>query len=111
MLFIQTLRQTVKPMRDVTVTLFTGAHCIETESKNEFRKLTGLLLETDDESAADVMGEQLELLREFIGTADFNALRSSDERLAGIRPGACVIARGGDGKPVVREVEDHAAHL
>lgn len=94
-------------MRDVTVTLFTGAHCIETEAKNEFRKLTGMLLETDDESAAVDMGEQLELLREFIETADFNALRSSDERLAGIRPGACVIARGSDGKTAVRQVADH----
>ena len=46
----------------------------------------------------------LELLREFIETADWNSLRSSDERLAGTRPGECVIAWGADGNAHVKEI-------
>lgn len=93
-----------RPVKGVAVTLHTGTHCVETEAKNEFRRLTGLLLESCDEPAVTEAGRQLELLREFIETADFNTLRSSDERLAGIRPGICVIAWDGNGKAAVLEV-------
>ncbi|HPS58601.1 MAG TPA: hypothetical protein PK514_10895 [Spirochaetota bacterium] len=91
---------------EVTVTLHTGTHCIETGAKNEFRRLTTLLLESCDERDVIESGRQLELLREFIGTADFNKLRSSDERLAGISPGKCVIAWSRDGKAAVKEIHD-----
>ena len=93
-------------MQNVTLTLQTGTHCIETEAKHELRRLTDMLLETEDESAARESGEQLELLTEFLERSDFNALRSSDERLAGIRPGLCVIGRDSMGKPVVKELYD-----
>lgn len=93
-------------MKAVTVTLQTGTHCIETSARNKFRRLTGLLLETCDETEITEHGRQLELLREFIETADWNVLRSSDERLAGTRPGTCVIVWGEDGKPEVAEVRD-----
>lgn len=95
-------------MRDVTVTLHTGTHCVETEARNEFRRLTSLLLGSCDGPDVTEAGRQLELLREFIETADFNTLRSSDERLAGIRPGTCVIEWDGSGKPSVLEVRDRA---
>lgn len=95
-----------KMVREVTVTLHTGTHCIETGAKNEFRRLTALLLESCDEKDVIEPGRQLELLREFIETADWNGLRASDERLAGARPGACVIARDSDGKPAVLEIRD-----
>jgi hypothetical protein len=39
----------------------------------------------------EVLGEKLELLRNFLENSNFNALRSSDERLAGIIPGYCII--------------------
>jgi len=92
-------------MKNVTVTLHTGEHCVETEAKNEYRRITGLLLEAEDGAEVEKLGEELELLREFIEKADFNALRSSDERLAGVRPGRCVIDRSG-GVPRVKEVLD-----
>ena len=92
--------------QEVTVTLYTGVHCIETSAKNEFRRLTGLLLESCDEPGVTERGRELELLREFIETADFNALRSSGEHLAGIRPGKCVVAWTRDGKAAVKEVHD-----
>lgn len=95
-------------MSDVKVTLQTGTHCIETSAKNEFRRLSGLLLESCDETDVIEPGRQLELLREFIETSDWNVLRSSDERLAGTRPGTCVIVWGEDGKPAVTEVRDRA---
>lgn len=93
-------------VQKVTVTLLTGTHCVETEAKNEFRRLTSLLLESCDGPDVTEAGRKLELLREFIETADFNTLRSSDERLAGIRPGTCVIAWDSNGKPAVLEVRD-----
>jgi len=93
-------------MKTISVTLHTGTHCIETEAKNSFRRLTGQLLETENEQEAAVLGQQLGLLREFIGTADFNALRASDERLAGIVQGICVVARNSNGKVTVTEIYD-----
>lgn len=92
-------------MYSVTVTLHTGSHCIETESKNMFRNTTLKLLETVDESAADVLGKQLELLREFLETADFNMLRSSDIRLAGLAEGTCILSRDENGKPVLELID------
>ncbi len=93
-------------MQDVTVTLLTGNHCVETAAKNELRRLTELLMETEDDTETAVQGEKLELLREFLETADFNALRSSDERLEGIRPGLSVVGRDSSGIPAVLEVKD-----
>lgn len=91
---------------EVTVTLHITAHCVETEARNEFRRLTGLMLESCDEPSVTETGRRLELLREFLGTADFNRLRSSDERLAGIRPGRCVIAWTRGGNAAVKEIHD-----
>jgi hypothetical protein len=93
-------------MKDVIVTLITGAHCVETAAKNELRRLTELLMETEDVSEVNSLGEKLELLREFLETADFNALRSSDERLAGIKPGQCIISGEKGMKPFVKEIHD-----
>jgi hypothetical protein len=89
---------------NVTLTLRMRGHCVQTEAKNEFRRLTGLLLESCDEPEVTETGRKLELLRAFIETADWNSLRSADERLAGTRPGECVIAWGADGKAFVKEI-------
>ena len=89
-------------MHNVKLILHTGTHCIETEAKNMFRRITEQLLGTDDIPATDELGRKLELLREFIETADFNALRSSDERLAGITEGVCLLSRDPKGKAVIK---------
>ena len=91
-------------MKDTTVTLHTGTHCIETAAKNEFRKIAESILSADDEKTVTVLSDQLELLREFIESSDFNSLRASDERLAGITPGLCIIGRNMAGIPVIRSI-------
>jgi len=88
-------------MTKIQVTLHTGTHCVETEAKTMLRRITGLILETNDELAVRELGEQLELLNEFIGTTDFNKLRASDERYAGIVEAVCILSRGKDGNPVI----------
>ncbi len=92
-------------MDEHTVTLYMKGHCIETEAKRELRRITELLISTDDESVIKIAAASLELLREFLETADFNSLRSSDERLAGIRPGCCKIGYDSAGRPGVLHIE------
>jgi hypothetical protein len=48
-------------------------HCIETTAKMEFNRLTGLYLDLGKEDA-DIEA-RLELLRDFLETADFRSLR------------------------------------
>lgn len=93
-------------MENLSVILHTGRHCIETGAKNEFRRISGELIESEDEACVDLLAARLELLREFIETADFNALRSSDERLAGLVPGICTLSRKDDGLPGITRIEN-----
>jgi hypothetical protein len=48
-------------------------HCIETAAKMEFNRLTGLYLDLGKEDAD--IETKLELLRDFLETADFRSLR------------------------------------
>ena len=91
-------------MKDTTVTLHTGAHCIETAAKNEFRKIAEIILSADEEETVAVLSDQLELLRDFIESGDFNSLRSLDERLSGIKPGCCIVGRDKTGTPVIKSI-------
>ncbi|HOP28536.1 MAG TPA: hypothetical protein P5120_03640 [Spirochaetota bacterium] len=78
-------------MKNITVTLHTGEHCIETSAKIEFRRLTDLLLQSDTDNIDSDIEEKIELLLNFLENSDFNILRASDERLAGITPSDCII--------------------
>jgi len=78
-------------MNNITVTLHTGGHCIETSAKNEFRRLTDQLLESDSGNIDHTLELKIELLLHFLENSDFNMLRASDERLAGITPAECII--------------------
>jgi len=51
----------------------TLGHCIETTAKMEFNRLTGIYLDLGKEDA-DIEAK-LELLRDFLETADFRSLR------------------------------------
>jgi hypothetical protein len=78
-------------MNNITVTLHTGEHCIETSAKIEFRRLTDLLLESETDNTGSDLEQRIELLLHFLKNSDFNMLRASDERLAGIIPADCII--------------------
>lgn len=78
-------------MNNITITLRTGEHCIETSAKIELRKLTDLILESDMENADADMEQRIELLLHFLENSDFNMLRASDERFAGITPAECTV--------------------
>lgn len=88
-------------MAKIQIKLHTGTHCVETEAKNMLRRITELILNTDDETEVCELGIQLELLREFVETADFNYLRASDERYAGMVEAVCILSRCKNGKPVI----------
>jgi len=88
-------------MKNVIVQLKTGGHCIQGAAKVEFRRITQLILESTEDMVSPVLVEQFELLTEFLENADFNKLRASDERYAGITEAICILRRGDDGKPVV----------
>lgn len=56
-------------------------HCIETAAKLEFKKLMDEYFETDNDTG--LLEDKIEVLREFIESADFVHLRGSDQRLSG----------------------------
>ncbi len=88
-------------MGKTSVLLTTGGHCIQSAAKDEFRRITRIILDSADNDILPVLAEQLELLKEFLENTDFNTLRASDERLAGIIDAECILERNGNGKPVV----------
>ena len=55
------------------VRLVVEGHCIETEAKRVFNQLVNYLLKTDDPEKEG----QLELLKKFLETANFNELRKN----------------------------------
>lgn len=89
-------------MKKLTVQLKTGGHCIKSAAKNELKRISLIILSSDDDNLPSVLTEQYELLEEFLNNTDFNKLRASDEIYAGIKEGLCTLSRGEDGKPVIR---------
>lgn len=91
-------------MGKVIVYLNTDGHCIQTAARSELKRLTDNILLTDD--ATTELMEQVGLLTSFLQTADFNKLRATDTRLAGIDSSEFTLSRGDDGQyllePVVR---------
>ncbi len=66
-------------------------YCIETGIKKKLKELTYSYLEGYDEENSIL--QEIELLQEFIKQTDFPGLRTSDERLAGIRESFVTISR------------------
>ena len=91
-------------MREISVELHTGLHCIESAAKNEFRKITGILLDNDDESSSEYLEQQLELLREFIAESDFNSLRACSTVFSGEVPGVCLLKRNKSGMAEIKSM-------
>ena len=92
-------------MMEVSIKLKTGGHCIQSAAKIEFRRITMMILEATDDTVPQVLTEQLELLTDFLESTDFNRLRGSDDRYAGITDAICILARGEDGKPFLKVID------
>jgi hypothetical protein len=82
-------------MNMITVELQCNEHCIETAAREKYRSLLDHYMEQWDNDPVE--GKQIELLISFLETADFNFLRSSDERLAGVVPSVVTLSRLEDG--------------
>lgn len=69
-------------------------HCLETAARREYRRLTGAFLRGELEEAE--AEERIEVLREFLESADFAALRRAcEERLREGRGTAFLLYREG----------------
>jgi len=79
---------------ELRVTLHLEGHCVETAARKEFKRLMDALF--DETGDAPELEARIELVRAFLDTADFPALRASDGRLAGTEPATVIIARGED---------------
>lgn len=89
------LSETARLSRDEVVLRLGLRGCIETTARHVHRTLSEeLLQETEPNPAAE---GALELLEQFLRSADFRALRTSDEDLAGQRQASVRIFRAPDG--------------
>jgi len=88
-------------MNETTVELTVGPGCcIECAAKREYNRMV-LRIMTSDEPPAQDAESRLELLVEFLETADFPLLRGSNEIFDGTREALCLLGRSTDGKPFV----------
>ncbi len=88
-------------MDSLIIKLKTGDHCIQTAAKNELRRISDIIMFAPEGNVSDTLGEQYELLEDFLNITDFNRLRSSDQRYAGITPSICILSRDDSGNPVI----------
>jgi len=65
----------------MNIILHIKTHCIETEARNEFKRLMDSFF-TDDDTEG-LIEARIEVLRAFIEQSDFARLRSSDSRFSG----------------------------
>ncbi len=77
--------------RVVEIILDLQGHCIETAAKHEYKRLMDQVF--TEEISDSSIEEKIELLSDFLNTADFSALRASDEQLAGISGGSARLSR------------------
>jgi hypothetical protein len=77
--------------------------CIECAAKREYNRRMARIMTSDVKPEMDDESK-MELLLDFLETADFAALRASDDSLAGIKDSRCLLRMSGDGKPYVTVV-------
>jgi hypothetical protein len=88
---------------DARVTLHLAGHCVETAARKEFKRLMDAAF--DEPGDSPEQEARIELVRAFLASADFPALRASDPRLGGEVDAAVVLSRGplGEIKMEIRE--------
>ncbi len=79
----------------ISVKLHIKDHCIETEAKNEFRRLMDDYFASETENPD--LEEKIGILREFLEISDFAILRSSDPRLSGEVESYVIVTPGSEG--------------
>jgi len=72
--------------------------CIQSAAKKEYNRMLRDFL-----TGGSIHGPEdeymLELLRDFLESTNFPALRSSNEALSGVKNYTCILTRNPDGKP------------
>ena len=81
----------------MAIVLNLDQHCIETEAKNEFRRLMDSYFESDDSNIGKIE-KNIDLLGRFLAESDFSYLRSSDIRLSGEIKSRVSISENDNGK-------------
>ncbi len=83
-------------MTAVEVILRCVGHCVETAARREFERLMGEYF--DGKGKLENIEARIELLSDFLNSADFPALRASDPRLSGEVDSVVIIQRNDDQK-------------
>ncbi len=92
-------------LNNVEIELILGQGCcIECAAKREYNRRMAHIMTSDVTTEPDDE-TKMELLLDFLETADFAALRASDESLAGMRDSRCLLRMSDDGKPHVTVIE------
>jgi hypothetical protein len=93
---------TIDPgMEEATVELAVGIDCcIECAAKREYNRMVLRIMTADDPPTQDDEF-RLNLVLEFLETADFSKLRGSDVNLDGTGEARCMLRRRPDGMPSV----------
>lgn len=88
-------------MKSIEMTLETSdGCCIECAAKHAYSKMVLDIMTSDTMPGPDAES-MIELLVDFLETADFAQLRGSDESLAGIKNARCRLHRDTNGDPYV----------
>lgn len=82
------------------VVIHVGGHCVETGAKRELNRLMDAYFDGEGDPAD--LEESIGLVREFLESADFSALRSSDERLDGSVESRVELGRDSSGNPSLK---------
>ncbi len=82
------------------IVIHIGGHCVETGAKRELKRLMDAYF--DGAGDPSDIEESIELVREFLESADFSALRSSDERLDGTVESRVELGRDSSGSPSLK---------
>lgn len=92
-------------MDQIAVELLLGEGCcIECAAKREYNRMVLEVMAAEDVPGPDVEA-RLDLLLDFLESADFSRLRGSDEALSGVREARCQLCRNSEGKPVLSMID------
>lgn len=78
-------------MGSVEIILQCVGHCVETAARREFERLMGNYF--DEKGNSENLETRIELLSNFLNTANFPALRASDPRFSGETPGPVALIK------------------
>jgi hypothetical protein len=95
----------ISVMNETMVVLHLKDCCIESAVKKEYKRLMDLCFAADENEKYSGIEEQIGLLAEFLGLADFPSLRALDDRLSGERESRVTIGYDDMGRPGIVFIE------